>query len=106
MACSADERVTHLIRNPKHVQGFSHRHDPRSGPYGAFNDVLEEIWRASVWCRGVADVVRCNDEPSARDSVVFNQALDVVGIVPGLFEKVCAQVIEIGLSDVEGLPSA
>src|SRR5438093_965332 len=100
------QRIARLIRGAKRVQRLSNGNDPRSGPYRAFHDVFEEGRGASIRRRGVADVVRREDQPSTRSAVSFNQVLDRVAIVPGFLEEVRAQVIDIGLSDIEGLSSA
>ena|SRR5437762_10848488 len=85
----------------KRVQSFSNRNDSRSGTYRPFHDVFEEVRSASVWRRRFADVVRREDQPSARGAVLFNQGLDGVAIVPGFLEEVRAQIIEIRLSNIE-----
>src|SRR4029077_361192 len=89
----------------KRIQRFSNRKDPRSGPDRAVHDVFEEARGASIWRRGVSAVVGREDQPSARGAVPFNQGLDAFAIVPGFLQEVRTQVVEVGLSDIEGLSS-
>jgi hypothetical protein len=50
--------------------------------------------------------MRREDQPSTRGAILFDHVLDGVAIVPGFFKEIRPQVIEIGLSDIKGLPAA
>ena len=95
-----------LVSSAGYLARLNHRQNCRTRLHYVADDSRKKLRRAAKGAGARTNIMGGKNKPASSRNAVIDHPLNGCEVVPALLEKECVEVIEIGVSNIEGLPSA